>query len=77
MPKEDDPLNRMLSSSWINVTGAVVFAVVGVITIVVGSQLKDVAIQLAGWGLLIFSTILVVLGFRSGTFRAGGREHGA
>jgi len=65
-------LNRLLSSFWINVTGAVVFAVVEVITIVVGSQLNDEAIQLAGWGLLIFSAILVVLGFRSGTFHVGG-----
>ena len=66
-------MNRLLSSFWINVTGAVVFAVVGVITIGVGSQLNNEDVKLAGWALLGFSAILVVLGFSSGTFRAGGR----
>jgi hypothetical protein len=63
------PLNQLLSSFWVNVVGAVVFAVVGVITLVVGSGLNDVVVQLAGWALIGISVILIFSRLRARSLR--------
>jgi energy-converting hydrogenase Eha subunit E len=62
-------LNQLLSSFWVNVVGAVVFAVVGVITLVVGSGLNDVVVQLAGWALIGISVILIFSRLRARSLR--------
>lgn len=66
-------MNRLLSSFWFSVTGGVTFAVVGVITLVMGSQLNNEPVQIAGWALIGVSVILLIGGLGSATFRAGGR----
>ena len=63
------PLNRLLSSFWANVAGAVVFALVGVITVVVGYGSNDVIVQLAGWALIGISVILIFSGLRARSLR--------